>query len=150
MIRGTAGTKTSAAVLAKDQLEDLIGVLRGQGYQIVGPSLCDGAIVYDRISALADLPVGWTDHQNGGVYRLRRRGDMALFGYAVGPHSWKRFFHPERVRLWTARRGADGIGVIEEHDEAPKLALLGARSCELHAIAICSPSAPIGQTEAFA
>ena len=34
-----------------------------------------------------DLPAGWTDEQDGGTYRLRRRDDDALFGYAVGPHS---------------------------------------------------------------
>ena len=46
-----------------------------------------GAIIYDEISSVADLPAGWTDEQDGGVYRLKKRGDGALFGYAVGPHS---------------------------------------------------------------
>ena len=34
--------------------------------------------------------------------------DEARFGYAVGPHSWKRFLFPPRVRLWQARRNGDG------------------------------------------
>ena len=37
-------------------------------------------------------------------YRLERRDDEARFGYAVGPHSWKQFLFPPRVRLWRARR----------------------------------------------
>jgi hypothetical protein len=27
----------------------------------------------------------WTDEQDAGAYRLRRRADDALFGYNVGP-----------------------------------------------------------------
>ena len=103
---------------------------------MVGPTLRDNAIVYDEIAGLGDLPAGWTDHQDGGSYRLSRREDEALFGYVVGPHSWKKFFHPERLRLWQARRDGAGVSVIEDADPVPRFALLGARSCELHAIAI--------------
>jgi len=53
----------------------------------------DRAIIYDDIAALADLPRGWTDEQEGERYRLLPRDDDALFGYAVGPHSWKKFLH---------------------------------------------------------
>ena len=35
------------------------------------------------------------------------RADAALFGYALGPHSWKRFLHPPIERLWQARREGD-------------------------------------------
>ena len=41
----------------------------------------DGAIVYDELRSAADLPVGWTDEQDGGHYRLappRRRGAVRL------------------------------------------------------------------------
>ena len=71
----------------------------------------DQAIVYDDIVSLADLPAGWTDEQDGGRYRLARRDDDALFGYAVGPHSWKKFLHPPVLRLWHAERNADGVQV---------------------------------------
>ncbi len=70
---------------------------------LIGPTVRDRAIVYDDIASVADLPRGWTDEQDGGRYRLERRDDDALFGYAVGPHSWKRFLHPPVQRLWRAR-----------------------------------------------
>ena len=111
-------------------------MLRRRGYCVVGPTLRDNTIVYDEVTGLGDLPAGWTDHQDGGSYRLSRRDDNALFGYAVGPHSWKKFLHPERLRLWHARRQGDAINVIEDTEPVPRFALLGARSCELHAIAI--------------
>jgi ferredoxin len=98
----------------------------------------DGAIVYDEIASSADLPAGWTDEQDGGHYRLRRRGDEALFGYAVGPHSWKRYQLPPDTRLWRARLAEDGslTELVEPAAEAPRYAFLGARSCELHAMGI--------------
>ena len=89
-----------------------------RGYTVVGPTVRDQAIVYDEIGSSADLPIGWTDEQDGGHYRLRRREDEALFGYNVGPHSWKRYQLPPEVRLWRARR--DEHGELTELAEAPR------------------------------
>ena len=38
----------------------------------------EGAIVYRDVRLSADLPGGWSDEQDGGTYRLRRRDDEAL------------------------------------------------------------------------
>jgi len=116
-------------------LEHLLEVLRERGYRVIGPAVRDGAIIYDEISSTSDLPQGWTDEQDGGTYRLKRRSDEALFGYVVGPHSWKKFLHPPRLRLFRARRTEDGFQ-IEEGEEIPRYAFIGVRSCELHAIAV--------------
>ncbi|GAB5468037.1 MAG: 4Fe-4S dicluster domain-containing protein [Rhodospirillales bacterium] len=124
------------AVLTEASLGELIALLRRQGHLVVGPTLVDGAILYDEIGGLEDLPAGWTDRQTSGSYRVERRDDQALFGYVVGPQSWKRFFHPERLRLWRAKREGESVSLVEESQAPPKLALLAARSCELHAIAI--------------
>ncbi len=92
--------------------------------------------MYDDLSSADDLPIGLTDVQQPGSYRLERREDDARFGYAVGPHSWKQFLFPPRVRLWRASRRDDSIEVEQpDRDEAP-LAFVGMRSCELHAMAI--------------
>jgi sulfhydrogenase subunit beta (sulfur reductase) len=120
-----------------EAVSDLIAVLRARGYRVLGPTVRDRAIVYEELDTGEDLPIGWTDRQDGGTYRLERREDEARFGYAVGPHSWKQFLFPPRIRLWRARRTGDAAPEVEEEpvDETP-LALLGVRSCELHAIAI--------------
>jgi ferredoxin len=114
----------------------LFDALARHGYQVVGPAVREGAIVYDTLTSAEQLPVGWTDEQDGGTYRLKRRNDGAFFGYAVGPHSWKKFLHPPVQRLFRARRTESGFEVLTESDPAPKYALLGVRACELHAIAI--------------
>ena len=124
------------AVIERPDLPRLFPALQQREFEMVGPTVRDGAIVYDRLASDADLPAGWTDEQDGGRYRLRKRADQALFGYAVGPHSWKRYLFPPATRLWSAKRtGAEFI--VEEADGvAPKLAFIGVRACELHAIAI--------------
>ncbi len=123
-------------VIAPEGLDRLVGALCNRGYRVLGPTVRDGAIVYDDLGSASELPVGWTDVQEAGTYRLERRDDDARFGYAVGPHSWKRFLFPPRVRLWQASRRSDGVTVVEEEplDETP-LAFIGVRPCELHAIA---------------
>lgn len=123
-------------VLERTQLSQLLAALSARGYRLVGPVVRDGAIVYDELATIEDLPQGWTDEQDGGVYRLKRRNDAALFGYVVGPHSWKKFLHPPHLRLWQAQRNADSTEFTAESEPPPKFAFIGVRSCELHAIAI--------------
>jgi sulfhydrogenase subunit beta (sulfur reductase) len=122
--------------IARENLNALFAALRARGYTVLGPTVREGAIVYDELASVEDLPAGWTDEQEGGTYRLKRRPDQALFGYAVGPHSWKKFLHPPVLRLWTAKREGNAFVVEAENQEPHKLAFIGVRACELHAIAI--------------
>jgi len=125
------------AVLAAEDFDALLDALRDEGYRVVGPTVRDGAIVYAELGAASALPAGWTDEQAPGSYRLERREDGALFGYAVGPHSWKQELLPPRVRLWQTRRQQDGGFVVdEEPPPSEPTAFVGVRPCELAAIAI--------------
>jgi ferredoxin len=118
-------------------LQSLLDALRAKGYRVVGPTLRDDAIVYDDIADLDSLPRGWTDVQEAGRYALVRRSDEALFGYNVGPHSWKQFLFPPSETLWRAQRNEDGTLAFTSQSPPPeKFAFIGVRACELHAIAI--------------
>src|SRR5262245_15794573 len=97
------------SALDLDGLDRLLGVLRTRGYTVVGPRVRAGAIVYDEVARVADLPAGWVDETDGGSYRLTRGHDGALFRHAVGPESLKRFLFPPRVRTWRARTDAPAI-----------------------------------------
>ena len=125
-----------ASLLSLDGLAALIHTLRDDGYRVIGPKLRDAAIVYDDLESAASLPAGWTDVQDGGSYRVVRRQDEARFGYAVGPHTWKSFLHPARLRLWRIEKSGDGVAVTSDPGPAQKFAFIGVRSCDLHAIAI--------------
>jgi sulfhydrogenase subunit beta (sulfur reductase) len=130
-------TQGAEHVLGSDQLGKLINALVQKGYEVIGPTLRDGAIVYDQVDSVEDLPAGWTDEQEPGRYRLKRREDEALFGYAVGPQSWKKYTHPAEVRLWSAERQGGTFRILN-NDAKPERphAFLGARACELAAIAV--------------
>ncbi|MBZ0135418.1 MAG: 4Fe-4S dicluster domain-containing protein [Planctomycetes bacterium] len=118
------------------QLHTLIGLLRERGYCCVGPTVRDGAIVYDRIAGPTDLPVGWTDEQAPGSYRLKRRDDGAYFGYVVGPHSWKKYVFPPERRLWQLKRAGQQFERVDEPSQTPKYAFIGVRACEIAALRI--------------
>ena len=127
-----------------DGLQELVDVLRARGYTVIGPTIRSGAIVNAPIESLDDLPRGWGDEQDAAHYRLRRRDDEALFGFAAGAQSAKPVFFPADELLWRGRRTGDGAGfevgsdqadAVAEPDGAP-YALLGVRSCDLSAIAI--------------
>jgi sulfhydrogenase subunit beta (sulfur reductase) len=111
--------------LRYDGLDQLFDAIRRRGFRLVGPVLRDGAICYGDIASATDLPAGWTDEQEAGTYRLRRRDDDAFFGYNVGPQSVKKYLFPPSARL-----------VPAEQAPAEKFAFIGVRACELRAIEI--------------
>ena len=123
-------------IIERNAFSRLIDTLKNEGYFVVGPTVRDGAIAYGQLGSDADLPVGWTDEQDGGLYRLRRRDDGALFGYVVGPQSWKQFLFPPRSRLCTVELTQDGMRIEPEDPGATRYAFVGVRACELAAIQI--------------
>lgn len=134
---GDGGVGGAAAVVDLDGFDAILRSMADAGYTVVGPTLRDGAVVYDEIDSAADLPVGWTDHQDAGTYRLAHRQDAKVFGYAVGPHSWKRYLFPQRSRLFAAERTADGgFAVVDDPGDPPRYAFVGVRACEVAAIAV--------------
>jgi sulfhydrogenase subunit beta (sulfur reductase) len=125
----------SRGTVGADQLPTLITILSRERYDIIGPTLRDGAIVYDKLKSAEDLPSGWTDEQEAGRYRLKRRTDAAFFGYTVGPQSWKKYLHPPDVRLWSAERANGTFRILNNEASSDRRnAWLGVRACELAAI----------------
>ncbi len=123
-------------VFDKPELQTLITLLREEGYTVVGPTVRDGAIVYDTVEGLEDLPIGVVDEQNAGTYRLRETDDGHYFAYTVGPQAWKKFLFPSRLTLWQARKSEGRMVPTTATDDGVRYAFLGVRACELAAIAI--------------
>ena len=111
----------------------LLEALASRGYTLVGPTVRDGAVVLARIDGLADLPHGVGDDQGPGRYRLTETGDDRFFGFAATPTSWKTFLFPAQRTLW--RSDANGNPAPQPPDTTRR-ALIGVRSCDLHALAI--------------
>ncbi len=123
-------------VEAKD-LNGLVVALIRKGYAVIAPQIRDGAIVLGEIQSADELPRGWTDDQDPAHYELARRKDAAYFGYAVGPHSWKQFLYPPRLKLFSAKKAGKGFEVhTEEPNGMRPMAFLGVRPCEIVAIGL--------------
>src|SRR5512140_1371966 len=96
---GTGG----AWFLARAELQKLLDLLLADGRKLIGPTVRDHAIVCDEIEDVTALPTGIGDEQAQGRYRLVKRHDQRVFGYVVGPTSWKRFTYPPRVKTTASR-----------------------------------------------
>ena len=132
---GTPGPFGSAVSLGIDGLQSIIETLEADGFEVYGPQVQNGVIAHDIIHSVGELPLGWTDWQGGGSYRLQPRDDVARFGYAVGPQSWKELLHPSRTPVWTMTRSPTGELDVRMHELQPApRAFLGVRPCELAAI----------------
>ena len=122
----------------RSQIDTLFLSLKRHGYSLVGPKISEGAIIYDFLDSITQLPIGWTDEQEAGTYRIKQRGDQALFGYNLGPHSWKKFLFSPRKRIWQGQKTSEGgFRTQQEASTQPqRFAFIGVRACELHAIHI--------------
>jgi len=129
-------------IFERTELDNLIETLKRRGFKVIGPTVRDSAIIYDELTDANDLPIGWTDEQTNGTYRLKRRDDAAVFAWTVGPQSWKKFLFPPIQKIFATHRSTKGLDFPNSKKQAPqesppiKYAFFGVRSCELNAIAI--------------
>lgn len=137
MSKSSSNNKAHVTVQSED-FEPLLHALTSRGYRIIGPRVRDGTIVYDDITSIADLPIGYVDAPGPGVYHLEKTDQPAYFGYTLSPQSWKRYLFPPEARLWQASR-SDGdlqLSTNGHHQPEAPFAFIGVRPCELRAIAI--------------
>ena len=125
-----------ATVIDPRGLDALIRILGALGYDTMGPVVKDGAIMPGPVGGIADLPVGYRDEQAPGSYELRRGDDEAVFSWAVGPGSWKAEMFPPTQELWRAKVDGDGVSFTQPEGPSDPLAVVGARPCELAAMAV--------------
>jgi NAD(P)H-flavin reductase len=146
---------TARVWLPREGLDRLIALLREDGRKVLGPTVRDAAIVYDEIGSSVDLPIGVTDEQEPGRYRISRNGHgivgsgasasgaiageakaVRAFDYASSPTSWKSFTYPASVPIARATRRDDHIDYADVEHDAPRMAFLGVRACDLAALAV--------------
>ncbi len=122
-------------MLTVDALSRLLDALRSTGYRTLGPTVRDGVIAYSEITTADDLPHGVVDDQGPGHYRLLP-ADAGYFDALPGQASWKEVLFPPLESLWTAETVDGVLRFTERSPRDTKVALVGARACELAAIAV--------------
>lgn len=135
MVVTSAPRVAATVILPKPALQKVLDNLSESGFELVGPTVRDGAVILDFIRNISELPIGWTLEQKAGSSRLLRNHSTDYFGCTVGPHSWKRYLFPPRVDLLTAHKNGEGWMFEPPKDDSPPFAFIGVRSCDLHAIA---------------
>ena len=126
----------SSVLLPKHEFGAIIDRLKQIGYRTLGPRVVDGAIVYGDLESADDLPQGYVDRQDGGYYRLERDERAGMFDFVVGPDSLKNFVFPPRDTVLRADRIGDSWEMKPPETPSERIAVVGVRSCDLHALSV--------------
>jgi sulfhydrogenase subunit beta (sulfur reductase) len=136
------GARVGTRCLDGEGLSRLIDLLRADGRRVIGPTIVDGALQMTEIDRASDLPFGWTVTSAPGAVRLERRGaedPRSRRAFDTGP-AWsgiKPWTFPSRVDAIRAETRPDGsVSVAVEAAPGAPLAVIGARACDLAALAI--------------
>ncbi len=122
--------------LPREALDDLIQLLRQQGYTVLGPIVRHHAISLQPIDSANQLPQGIKDRQDGGHYRLVPGDPELRFEYVIGPDGPKTYLFPAKLPLFQFH-SENGRFVLDAGlPEVPKYAMLGVRPCELAAVRV--------------
>jgi len=128
--------------LKKSDFPRLITALQENGYEVIGPQVDSGAIVYKPLSDVSQLPEGYSDDQKAGHYRLKKNKSNRWFAWANAAQSIKPFaFVPTEV-LWSSSKistpeaSGETIQFQKKEPDVVPQAILGVRSCDLAALAI--------------
>src|SRR4030065_1254982 len=97
-----------ARFLPLSRLHTLVAQLMQLGYQCLGPTVENGAIVMRELDAPDGLPRGLQAEQAPGRYRLTRDPHNRYFAWANGPQAIKPAGFAPKESLWRVER--DGAG----------------------------------------
>jgi ferredoxin len=123
-------------VMPASALARLVDALVDEFDEVIGPVVEDGAIRLRPIGSVHDLPLGVTDEQEAGTYRLVATGTPLRFSYGVGSDSLKSIVHPPRSPVWTMHR-RDGSLVVDPALQPHRTrAVIGVRACDIRALAV--------------
>lgn len=120
-----------------ERLQTLIDLLIDDGFRCVAPQVRDGAIIYDTIGNVDQLPKGTEQEQSNGRYRLHGADSPRYFSWANGPQAIKPYTFAPREELWYAEVKSDGgLKFHQAPTESEPVAILGVRACDLAALAL--------------
>jgi ferredoxin len=116
-------------------LECLVELLRGEGYQVIGPRRLGPAVRLARIESAADLTAGIDADTSPGRYRMAKAMDGRIFGAGPAAESAKQNLHAPELRVAVAEREDGAFRIIRDKPAQARTALFGIRPCDVAGIA---------------
>jgi ferredoxin len=129
-------TLESAVVIQKAAFNDLLSLLRKDGYQTVGPRVEHKVVAYGEIESIEDLPMGYASEQDKGQYRLVNSGEGQYFSALPGSQNWKKYLYPAKKDLFFVEKNNGQWEKTPAPHHQERYALIGVRACELAGIDI--------------
>ncbi|MBU2712305.1 4Fe-4S dicluster domain-containing protein [Zooshikella harenae] len=120
--------------LARQHLDQLFSVLSNAGYQVVGPTVKDNAIVFTELSHVEQLPWGRQEIAKPGHYQLTDTSTNRCFAWNTGPQGLKPWLFKPEQPLWQAEQTEQGLCFRQASIEAHPIAVIGLRGCDLAAL----------------
>ncbi|MGA2496844.1 MAG: 4Fe-4S dicluster domain-containing protein [Tepidisphaeraceae bacterium] len=120
--------------LPRAALAELVALLRSRGYTVIGPKLTGLTVMLGPVESAEELAHGIRDEQDGGTYRLVPGSPDLGFEYVVGMNSARGFLFPPTQRLYQCHVEGQAFILDAGPPQAPKLAFLGIRPCDLAAM----------------
>jgi sulfhydrogenase subunit beta (sulfur reductase) len=106
------------------------------GYQIQGPQIINEQLVYAPLTQVNQLPWGIRDEQGPGQYRLVSTEEHQAFGFSNAPQALKPLLFKPTETVWRVNKeGSQGLRFEAVNLEPTPTAILGARACDLAALA---------------
>ncbi|MDH5301939.1 MAG: 4Fe-4S dicluster domain-containing protein [Gammaproteobacteria bacterium] len=108
-----------------------------QGYDCIGPTLNDGAVVYRPVTHVDQFPLGIFDVQAAGEYRYEQSSASARqFSWANGAQCLKPLVFKPREVLWQSIRTDSALSFDSVLSNVRPTAVIGVRACDLAALAL--------------
>lgn len=120
--------------LPRESISTLFSVLEQAGYRVYGPQMRDGAIQFGPLKGVESLPVGVTNDQQPGHYRLHTGDSQRLFDWNHGPQGLKPLCFAPREVLW--EESVEPYNFQRILPAMTPTAVIGVRACDLAALAI--------------
>ncbi len=124
--------------LKKEHLDQLLDALSSSGYRTIAPLEREGTVMWESVDSADALPWNRREDQKPGYYRLKESESGRCFDVTLGPQSLKPLSFAPREQLTTVRQ-SDNDSTLTFYPQKPmveKIAALGARACDIAALAI--------------
>lgn len=125
-----------SGLLTREDFARLLDALQARHDRVLGPVVHDGTVQWGTIARVEDLPIGWRDTQRPGFHRLERTEQPRYFDIVHGAESIKPLTFAPREPLLVLERGRKTFTAKPVDPQPQRIAVLGARACDLAGLAV--------------